>query len=129
MSKKAAVQKNVLLATARAATSNATRDGKIPFGAPVSVSQLTAVQKLVTKSCKQGIVKWLGCTEKQLRDFSQNRISHSQLPAKTQERLRTVNAAYSKPWARKSATMLYTLHKSRSRSSRKPAQPAADATS
>lgn len=124
------------IALCRAATLNATRESTIPFGANVTRPQIVAVESLLKG---RDILKFLACTEKQLRAYSRNEISVSQLPAKTQERLRQINAVYAKPWARKSATIAYTLHRERKTNARKrtpkptpqttpDAPPAADAS-
>lgn len=117
----AAVKKTVdrLLTLARAATDVMSRNDTIPHGAPVSRTQFTAVE---THLKKKNVLKYLACTEKTLKSYARNEISHAQLPAKTQERLSEVNASYAKPWSRKSAAIAYVVHTERKKSSRKRAR-------
>lgn len=118
---------------AKRATANATRDGKIEFGQPVSVPQMTDIERYVKKHCRSGILRFLACTEKQLRQYSRNEIRLTELPDKTRARLRELSrkndSFYSKPWPRKSATSLYVLHldrkrKSASKPKTQPSEPA-----
>ena len=102
---------------AERATANATREATIRFGAPVSVPEIAAVDAFVKKHARSGILRYLDCTEKMLRSFSRHEISVSQLPSKTQLRLResivlTEKLAQRKLelWPRKIATVLYALH-------------------
>lgn len=110
------------LVIARTATANATREGSIPFGAPVSRPQVLAVEQMLKG---KDILKHLACTEKALRAYSRNEVSFAQLPVKTQQRLQGLNGSYAKPWARKSATIAYALlreRKGRKRPSRSKKQ-------
>jgi hypothetical protein len=107
-------------ALAKLATRNAKREDTktpIPFGAAVTTPQILVVEKLLAS---RDILKFLACSEKQLRAFSRNEISFSMLPAKTQQQLRVL-AKYSKPWARKTATICYILLLDRKKRARKPA--------
>lgn len=122
--KKSVVTDAERLATiAKTANQHATRaDTKspIPFGAPVSRPQIASVERYLAK---RDILKFLACTEKQLRAFSRNEISYSALPTKTQQKLRLVSEQYSKPWARKSAAIAYALLIERRKRAKKPATP------
>lgn len=90
-------------------------------GAAVSQPQLDAVITQVRRTMRAGIVKTLGCTERQLTSYADGDITVSELNDKTREKLSGFNAVYSKPWSRKTASMLLELHKARKRASRRTA--------
>jgi hypothetical protein len=88
-------------------------------GAAVSQPQLDAVIAHVQRTMRAGIMKSLGCTERQLLGYANSELSASDLSDKTREKLAGFNDVYSKPWPRKTASMLYELQQDRKRSSRK----------
>lgn len=94
-------------------------------GAAVSQPQLTLLRAYVSRSMKAGIIRTLGCTETQLKRYAESDLSNSDLPEKTRERLSKAGV-YPKPWARKTAAMLYQIHKSRKRSPKPKTAPAAE---
>lgn len=95
-------------------------------GAAVSQPQLDAVIPTVRRTMRNGICKTLGCTERQLASYADGDITVAELNDKTREKLSGFNAVYSKPWARKTASMLLELHKARKRASRRTAKATAE---
>lgn len=128
---------------AKSATLLATRSGKIRFGAPVTATQILCAQTVLAKKpfARKNILVAFAISEKQLRDLAENRVSQTQLSAKTRAAMTAFSAACEtetlkhkrtyKSWPRKNAAMLYVLHTARKRSTPKPpraTEPPAPAT-
>jgi hypothetical protein len=111
--KSTASTQNVPLMIARFATFIATQGGTRAFGAPVSSTQILESSKFI--KAKKLNLKSLKCSEKELLAYAEGSISASQLPQKTREILREMNGSYRKPWARKSAAILYATFQHRKR--------------
>lgn len=122
------------------ATALATKGGSIKFGAPVSGTQIHDVQSVLktTKPFKgNGILRALGCKERELKAYAQGDLALTRLPAKTREGLKSLSNGIdaiclkerrvNKTWPRKNAAILVTL--AAQRPARKPkAKPAPTAT-
>lgn len=96
-------------------------------GAAVSQPQLDAVIAYVRRTMRQGVLKALGCTERQLKSYATSETSASDLPDKTREKLAGFNDVYSKPWPRKTASMLFEVNRSRKRTRKTTPKAAAAA--
>ena len=99
-------------------------------GTPFSEEQWPKLEAYVKRHMRSGILKHLACTETQLKRFAEHKLSKSQLPAKTQERLASsifepvyANNKTGKAWPRKTASGLYQMQQQRKRN--RPAKPAA----
>jgi hypothetical protein len=97
-------------------------------GTGFSEAQWPKLEAYVKKHMRSGILKHLACTETQLKRFAEHKLSVSELPDKTRERLSPAifepvyaNGKKNKAWPRKTASGLYQMQQQRKRN--RPAKP------
>jgi len=101
------------LQLAKQATENATCEGTVPFGSPVSLTEVEVVEAFLNRHARRGILRYLDCSERTLRAFARSEIDYPTLPHVTKVRLHSLAGLYAKGWARKSAAIAYAIEMER----------------